>query len=164
MDLQPKGGLTMKYRMCSLLLPLVLTACATETSFDPYADYEELNSTTILDAPEPMPGNFAPENRFVVERGEYLVELLGCGVCHTDGALEGAPNMERPLAGSRTGIAWMNPPCGHLPNDIHPNEGDARDTCKAILRARERQPPEPYQEPEQQDIDQIGRDRDPVTE
>ena len=120
MDLQPKGGLTMKYRMCSLLLPLVLTACATETSFDPYADYEELNSTTILDAPEPMPGNFAPENRFVVERGEYLVELLGCGVCHTDGALEGAPNMERPLAGSRTGIAWMNPFRNDMPGVVYP--------------------------------------------
>ncbi len=119
-NLQPKGGLAMKYRMCSLLLPLVLAACATETTVYPYAGHEELNSTTILDAPAPVPGNFAPENRFMVERGEYLVELLGCGGCHTDGALEGAPNMDKSLAGSGVGIAFMNPFRNEMPGVIYP--------------------------------------------
>ncbi|MGI9222203.1 MAG: c-type cytochrome, partial [Woeseiaceae bacterium] len=44
-----------------------------------------------------------------VYRGEYLVELLGCGACHTDGALIGEANMQRSLAGSSIGIASSSP-------------------------------------------------------
>lgn len=110
----------MNFRMSALLIPLAIAACASDTSFDPYTDYEELDSATILDAPSPTPGNFAPENRYIVERGEYLVELLGCGGCHTDGALDGAPKMDRSLAGSRTGIAWMNPFQNDRPGVVYP--------------------------------------------
>lgn len=99
---------------------LLLMACAAEQPYNPLVDYEELDSTMILDAPDPAPGNFAPENRFEVERGEYLVELLGCGGCHTDGALEGAPIMARSLAGSRIGIAWMNPFNNDRPGVVYP--------------------------------------------
>lgn len=110
----------MKYRMYSLFLTLALAACASETRYNPHADYEELDATTILDAPSPVPGNFAPENRYVVERGEYLVELLGCGSCHTDGALEGAPQLSKSLAGSRIGIAYMNPFDNDMPGVVYP--------------------------------------------
>lgn len=117
----------MKFRTCSFLLPLAIAACASETPYDPTeeyhdpaAEYEELVSATVLDAPEPVPGSYAPENRFLVERGEYLVELLGCGGCHTDGALEGSPEMDKFMAGSRTGIAWMNPFNNDRPGVVYP--------------------------------------------
>lgn len=110
----------MKYRMFPIFAPLVLAACAAETSYNPLVQYDELKSTKILDAPSPVAGNFAPENRYLVEHGEYLVELLGCGACHTDGALEGAPIMSRALAGSRIGIAYMNPFGNDMPGVVYP--------------------------------------------
>lgn len=103
-----------------MFLALIVSACASEPAFAPRADYEELHSATVLDAPEPAAGNFAPENRFRVERGKYLVELLGCGGCHTDGALEGAPQISKALAGSRTGIAYMNPFRNDRPGIVYP--------------------------------------------
>lgn len=39
------------------------------------------------------------------ERGEYLTNILGCGGCHTEGALLGAPSGEW-LSGSRIGVAY----------------------------------------------------------
>ena len=40
-----------------------------------------------------------------VQRGEYLVAMLGCGRCHTEGMLMGRQTGPW-LAGSRLGIAW----------------------------------------------------------
>ena len=110
----------MKYRQLVLATPLLLAACAAESPYDPLADYEELNATTILDAPDPIPGNFAPENRYQAARGKYLVELLGCGACHTDGALEGAPDMKMALAGSAIGIAYTSPLGERYPGIVYP--------------------------------------------
>jgi mono/diheme cytochrome c family protein len=103
-----------------IVLAIFSSACANEPALTPHGDYEELHSATVLDAPKPAAGNFAPENRFRVERGKYLVELLGCGGCHTDGALEGAPEMNKALAGSRTGIAYMNPFGNDRPGVVYP--------------------------------------------
>jgi len=118
--LRREGRYAVKYRQVVLAMPLLLAACASESPYDPLADYEQLDSTTILDAPSPIPGNFAPENRYQVERGKYLVELLGCGSCHTDGALEGAPNMEMALAGSGIGIAYTSPLGEKYPGIVYP--------------------------------------------
>ena len=42
-----------------------------------------------------------------VARGEYLTTILGCGGCHTEGALLGKPRSgDFWLAGSRVGIAY----------------------------------------------------------
>ncbi len=38
-----------------------------------------------------------------------MVELLGCGACHTDGALAGEPDFDRSLADSQTGFAYTDP-------------------------------------------------------
>lgn len=99
----------MQLRLIPLVLLFGLSSCATESSVDPLVDYEEVDATTILDAPSPDLGQSAPDNRHLALRGEYLVELLGCGACHTDGALIGEPNTDRSLAGSRIGIAASNP-------------------------------------------------------
>lgn len=92
---------------------------------DPLADYEQVDAVAIFDAPAAV--GVAPENRDAVAKGEYLVELLGCGSCHTDGALVGDPDMSRWLAGSRVGVAYSNPmqfdrPGVVFPPNITPDE------------------------------------------
>jgi mono/diheme cytochrome c family protein len=110
----------MSFRFAHLALPFVLLGCATDSGIDPLAGYEQVNAATMLDAPSPRPGQSAPENRAVAARGEYLVELLGCGACHTDGALIGEPDMTRSLAGSGIGIAWSNPLGDKYPGVVYP--------------------------------------------
>jgi mono/diheme cytochrome c family protein len=85
----------------------LLMACAADTNFNPLEDYEPVAFSGVLDAP--TPDGVPAENRAAVTRGEYLVELLGCGACHTDGALIGRPDAGRALAGSRIGIAYTSP-------------------------------------------------------
>ncbi len=41
----------------------------------------------------------------LTERGQYLTNILGCGGCHTEGALLGKPEGEW-LAGSKIGVAY----------------------------------------------------------
>ncbi len=114
----------MKIRYSLLFAPIIFAACATkvveEKPYDPLQDYEEVDATNILDAPEPIPGTFSPENLYQVKRGEYLVELLGCGACHTDGALEGVPDFDKALAGSSIGIAFSSPLNNARPGVIFP--------------------------------------------
>ncbi len=112
----------MNIHRLSLLLPILLVACATESEpqYNPMQDYEQLDVTTVLDAPSPNPGNFAPEHQYQVARGKYLVELLGCGACHTDGALEGVPDTDMALAGSDIGIAFANPLGNKDPGVVFP--------------------------------------------
>lgn len=108
----------------SVLTVFIAAGCATESTSDSaqnsMQNYEEVAATKVLDAPEPVAGNFAPENLYQVKRGEYLVELLGCGSCHTDGALEGVPNFDRSLAGSSIGIAFTNPMGERRPGVVFP--------------------------------------------
>lgn len=104
----------MKHYCLVLLLPLGIHACA--ATEDPLDSYEEVTPTTNLDAP--TASGVAPRNQEAVARGEYLVELLGCGVCHTDGALEGRPRQDIALAGSRTGIAYTNPLASRRPGVV----------------------------------------------
>ena len=40
-----------------------------------------------------------------VKRGKYLVSVISCGDCHTEGALAGKPDLEHPLNGSSIGFA-----------------------------------------------------------
>jgi mono/diheme cytochrome c family protein len=84
-------------------------SCATDSRPDISAEYVELDTITVIDAPDPVPGSYHPAERDKLERGAYLVVLLGCGSCHTNGAFDGAPEFERGLAGSDTGIAFTNP-------------------------------------------------------
>ena len=111
----------MKYYGFLTVASLLMGGCATEVPNDLLLDYEKVEATTILDAPSSLPGTYSPQRRAVVARGEYLVELLGCGACHTDGALIGDPNFERSLAGSQIGIAYANPLGDKNPGVIYPS-------------------------------------------
>lgn len=97
---------------------VVLALCACETAYNPLEDYKQLNPSTDMPVPTPVVNeNFSAEQ---VARGQYLVALLGCGSCHTNGALVGAPNMQQLLAGSDTGVAWSNPLVDRNPGIVYP--------------------------------------------
>lgn len=99
---------------------LLVAGCASDAPYDPLEDYEELDSATAVDAPGPEPGRYSPIDRDMIDRGEYLVELLACGSCHTNGAFDGTPDLSRPLAGSDTGIAWTSPLRSAHPGVVYP--------------------------------------------
>ena len=108
-------------RAAVVVLTLTLISGCAAGDRDGYLDeVEEVKASTVIDAPRAVPGRYAPANRGQVERGEYLVELLGCGACHTDGALIGEPNMQRLLAGSATGIAFTSPLDDDKPGVVYP--------------------------------------------
>lgn len=83
----------------------------------PADDYELLQPTTIMDAPDAAPQS---ADSAAVAHGKYMVELLGCGTCHTDGALVGMPRADRRLAGSHIGIAFSDPFTQSLPGVVYP--------------------------------------------
>jgi mono/diheme cytochrome c family protein len=116
----PLGELIVRSRLALLTILAVAASCVTEPEPNPLDRYEEVPATTILDAPHPRPGLSAPGDRDLALRGEYLVELLACGACHTDGALIGEPKMDKPLAGSQVGIAWSNPLGDEYPGVVYP--------------------------------------------
>jgi mono/diheme cytochrome c family protein len=92
-------------RTSCLSFLVLLAGCVTH---DPLAGYEALTPTTVMEAPRPAAaGGTATADQ--VAHGRYLVELLGCGSCHTDGALLGEPRSDRQLAGSDIGIAYTDP-------------------------------------------------------
>lgn len=105
---QSKVGV-MNNRLCWLAAATLLAACAVEEAqdtYNPLDEYEQVTSATVLDAPSL---EVDPENQAAVNRGEYLVELLGCGSCHTEGALIGMPDNSKWLAGSSVGVAYTSP-------------------------------------------------------
>ncbi|WOJ95084.1 c-type cytochrome [Congregibacter variabilis] len=55
-----------------------------------------------------------------VVQGRYLVGLLGCASCHTEGALIGKPDPAKTLAGSSIGIAYSNPMVNNFPGAVYP--------------------------------------------
>ena len=55
-----------------------------------------------------FPAAAAAADAAQVQRGQYLVEMLACAACHTDGQLIDEPDVNRYLAGSSVGIAYTN--------------------------------------------------------
>ncbi|MBN7798847.1 c-type cytochrome [Parahaliea mediterranea] len=95
----------------------VLAACATGST---PGGIDEVTPATTFGTPNPDTSRLAPDRAAAAARGQYLVELLGCGTCHTDGALVGQPNAGRRLAGSSVGIAWSNPLQEDYPGVVFP--------------------------------------------
>lgn len=98
-----------------------LAACVSDAPVEgPMANFEEVQSAKVVDAPKPEPGRFYPGDRDEIEHGAYLIQLLGCGSCHTNGALDGVPDMNKALAGSMTGIAYSSPLSDKHPGVVFP--------------------------------------------
>jgi mono/diheme cytochrome c family protein len=112
--------MAMRFPILVVFLFLTLPGCVTDAPPGPADDYEELNASTVIASPDPVAGGFHPDSRDEIERGGYLVELLGCGSCHTNGAFDGAPDMKMALAGSSTGIAFSNPMGETFPGIVYP--------------------------------------------
>ena len=113
----------MKYKLRTLVtlsLSVFFAGCASEVStyYNPLDDFDQLDPTTIFAMPEPLPTpNYSADQ---LQQGKYLVGLLGCGSCHTDGALAGAVNSARLLAGSSVGIAYTSPLVDSFPGVVYP--------------------------------------------
>ncbi|MEO0996521.1 MAG: c-type cytochrome [Pseudomonadota bacterium] len=96
-------------------------ACATGAQETKSADeFFEVDAATLLGAPEPDLDGVDDDVAAAARHGRYLVELLGCAACHTDGALIGEPSEERRLAGSSIGIAIDNPLDWPFPSVVYP--------------------------------------------
>lgn len=108
----------MKTLLLTIASGMLLVACASTDNYNPLEDYKEVDATTNLDMPTPT--DVSADKQTMITRGEYLVELLGCGSCHTDGALIGKPDMSRSMAGSRVGIAYTNPLENKNPGIVFP--------------------------------------------
>lgn len=105
-------------RLCFVTAVLLGSLGSCSTPYNPLDDYRQLEPATILAAPDPDPSAYPVE---AVERGKYLVALLGCGSCHTDGALTGTPVPGHELAGSGVGIAFSNPLAQPRPGVVYPS-------------------------------------------
>lgn len=109
----------MKYclkRMIIVLLPLLLSC--TTTSTNPLSGMEEIIPPLALEQPEALAGGQYPAD--LLAQGKYMVGLLRCGSCHTDGSLLGAPRSDRLLAGSSVGIVFTNPQEDPHPGVVFP--------------------------------------------
>lgn len=105
MECLSAGTLWFRPALWPLIVATFIAAAAGCTSESRLPKMEQVMPASATPAPEPK--NVATGAD--VTRGKYLVELLGCGVCHTDGALTGNPDTARLLAGSGTGIAYTSP-------------------------------------------------------
>lgn len=94
-----------KLSVISAVCLLFLVACASGTEPDPT---EGLVERSVIATPAATTAAPVVDND-VVDHGKYLVELLGCGSCHTQGALFGVPDSDFLLAGSDVGIAYSTP-------------------------------------------------------
>jgi len=95
----------------------LLAACA--GSYNPLTDYEEVKPATAIITP-PADIQHTAYDPAIIEHGKYMVDLLGCANCHTDGALIGEPDLNRVLAGSHIGIAYSNPLAEAHPGIVYP--------------------------------------------
>ncbi len=78
-----------------------------------------LESIQLDEEEQPMAPRQPPASAEQIRRGEYLVALLGCGRCHTEGELLG--RREGPwLAGSTRGIAYTRYVEGRAPGIVFP--------------------------------------------
>jgi mono/diheme cytochrome c family protein len=99
----------------------LLGAGACTSAHNHIDDFEALEPAVVMEAPLPDERRSGSYDVQQVRHGKYLVELLTCGSCHTDGALIGEPDSSRQLAGSDIGIAWSNPLENKYPGVIYPS-------------------------------------------
>ncbi len=101
-------------RLCGLIWIFIeLVACS---SYNPLQEYNVKEPASISGS-SAASGNFSEAQ---VQQGQYLVELLNCGSCHTDGALVGLPVPNRFFGGSSIGIGYSNPLAEKNPGVVFP--------------------------------------------
>lgn len=115
----PLMTLTRITAACCLFIVLGITAACSAMN-NQNLPYQLLEPATMLPAPQPVHLSERHYSKAQVSRGKYMVELLGCSTCHTDGALIGVPNHQRLLAGSQTGIAYSDPLTQKDPGVVFP--------------------------------------------
>lgn len=101
-------------------MAIALVSFGAASKAEPLQAFEELTPASTLEAPAPDPQRAAVYGEQEVAHGRYLVSLLGCGTCHTDGALIGQANTRARLAGSSIGIAYSNPLKYEYPGIVYP--------------------------------------------
>jgi len=107
------------FLLLSIGIPALLTCSTPSVPYNPLDDgYEQINRSMIFETPDPLPS--ARYTTDLLDRGRYFIALLGCGSCHTDGALMGTPDPDRLLAGSNVGIAFSSPFTDANPGVVYP--------------------------------------------
>jgi mono/diheme cytochrome c family protein len=96
---------------CVVFMPLAVGGCR----YDPMDDYIVVEPVTLMTNVEAVSH---PSSE--VAHGQYLVTLLACGTCHTDGALVGQPDPAKLFGGSSVGIAYSNPFVEQHPGVLYP--------------------------------------------
>ncbi len=91
-----------------------MLGAAVAASDNPLADMSPVEASKGQELPEPT------SDAAAVRQGRYLVGLLGCASCHTDGALIGRPDPAKTLAGSSVGIAYTDPMVDEFPGAVYP--------------------------------------------
>lgn len=105
----------MLQRLVKWSSPVTLLIAMSACQFNPTDDYEIVKPVTLT------PNATATKNPSKeITHGQYLVTLLACGACHTDGALVGKPDTDHYLGGSRIGIAFSNPFIEDKPGVVYP--------------------------------------------
>lgn len=111
--------LSSRWRWCTVLSVLAVIGGCGGVAY-PIKHYDAIYTKTALETPAPDPAALEHLDAAHVNRGRYLVEIAGCGGCHTDGALIGEPSATGLLAGSRLGIAYTDPFSGTPPGIAYP--------------------------------------------
>ena len=111
--------LLLRFTPASICVVFLFAACS--SPYNPLDDYREVKPETAISLPEADRDSSDPQQIAQVSQGKYLVELLGCANCHTDGALVGQANHDKPLAGSSIGIAYTNPMEMRYPGILFPS-------------------------------------------
>jgi len=94
-------------KLLTVATTLCLSACGSLEY--PVARYDEMATRVTTLAPDPDAASGGQFDPALVHRGQYLAQIMGCGSCHTDGALVGRPNPAKLFAGSDVGIAYTDP-------------------------------------------------------
>jgi mono/diheme cytochrome c family protein len=100
---------------------LALSLAGAAQAADPVKKPDPLKGMTPVEASKGLALPESDSNDAQLMQGRYLVGLLGCASCHTDGALVGKPDPARTLAGSGIGIAYTNPMLNEFPGAVYPS-------------------------------------------
>lgn len=104
----------------TLTIATVIIVCSGLVRAAPATTEKALSKLKPVEATKDLELPKGRDTGALIQQGRYLVGLLGCASCHTDGALIGKPDPTRTLAGSRIGIAYSSPMVNEFPGAVYP--------------------------------------------